>query len=205
MNPDDSESFEPEKDHTESGTGGKNEMMPYSNNKPRLIEAPHSASLQSAFIAACLQLNSSIVAPFIGDDEIFEDMEKDAFIQSLDNLFSIRRGRVGEVFNASYRITTCNGCSEGKGRAVHHFEFYHGNLKVPFSDFAYLIREEDAVVIDIFRCYSYDSACVIDLNLYNWDKELLASERLNWEILDEEDLNDPFEDDAEDDEPEDDV
>lgn len=165
-------------------------MPPYSHNKPGLIEAPYSASLQSAFIAACLQLNSSIVAPFIGDDEIFQDMEKADFIKSLDELFSKRRKTVGENFTSWYKITTCNGCKQGKGRAVHHFEFFQHNRKVPFSDFAYIIWEEDAVVIDIFRCYSYDSACVIEFNRYDADKDELVSEKMNWEILEDEDSED---------------
>ena len=173
-------------------------MKPESNHKPQLIEAPHSASLQSAFVAACQWLDSAMVAPLIGEDDVFEDKNKHDFIKSLDNLFRIRRNRVGERFTSSYRISTCTGCKEGMGRAVYHFEFYNGTQKVPYSDFAYLVMEEDSVVIDIFRCYSYDSACLIDVNVYDRDDELMGTEKMNFELFEDDFLNRRIDEDPED-------
>lgn len=180
-------------------------MIPESNNKPRLIEAPHSTCLQSAFIAACQWLDSSIVAPFIGEDDVFPDCKKTDFIKGLDELFSLRSKRIGERFSSSYRTTTCNGCSEGKGWSVYHFEFYQGKQNVQYSDFAFLIREECGVVIDIFRCYSYDSACLIDVNVFDEDDELVGTESINWELWEEGTTKNKTQEEDEDEDLEDDV
>ena len=163
--------------------------MQMHNDTPgnRPVSASHSEKLRMAFITACLKLDISGFASMMEDDDEFEDLPKPAFLKRLNYLFSMRRARIGDNFTAGYRLSTCTGCDQGKGHAVLHFEYFRNRQKIPFSDFAFLIHEETGVLVDIFRCWQYDSAYMMKIP-FGDDAEVGEAEWLNWEWVAENQL-----------------
>jgi len=52
-----------------------------------------------------------------------------------------------------------NGCPEGKGKLVKHFELVSDELHLEIDGFAFLIDTQNGLLKDIFRCYDY-AGCI---------------------------------------------
>jgi hypothetical protein len=94
------------------------------------------------FIESCLKLDASILEPLIDEYQLFQDLDKFSFLQSLKNLFDALKKK--NIANTYLKLAKCQGCQRGHIT----YEFY---AKGHFQ-FAYILFMENDFLIDIFRC-----------------------------------------------------
>ena len=97
------------------------------------------------FHEACEHLDASIFEPFIKEDDVFEDVGKWAFLQSLWDLFQESQHDL-ELNSVIRRQGTCKMCN--KGQAVTEY-LVPGTTMVLF---AYYFELKDGQLKDIYRC-----------------------------------------------------
>lgn len=94
------------------------------------------------FIKACINLDVSIFEPLIEENQLFQDLDKYRFLQSMKDLFDFMK--IQEIQKMELKLAKCQGCQ--CGHVTHEFHA-EGYLK-----FAYILLMEEDKLIDIFRC-----------------------------------------------------
>jgi hypothetical protein len=105
-------------------------------------ESNKSQLVMETFIDSCIKLDASIFEPLIDEDQLFQDLDKYSFLQSLKNLFDSLKTK--NIANTELKLAKCQGCQ--RGHITHEF-YANGHFQ-----FAYILFKEKDVLIDIFRC-----------------------------------------------------
>ena len=102
------------------------------------------------FIESFLNLDISILEPYISEEDVFENLDKYRFLAMINTTFKKYR----EVSHGNFKVinntTTCQFCSFGK--RVEHFEIYNTQTKKLIYEVGMLIDEQDGILVDIFHC-----------------------------------------------------
>lgn len=99
--------------------------------------------IHEKFIEACTHLDASIIEPFIDEDQIFEDVDKYRFLDSLKQNLDLAKEAGAEM--TTLRNGKCHGCELGHPTA----EFYSGDK----FQFSYIIKYDSSGSLeDIFQC-----------------------------------------------------
>ena len=106
------------------------------------------------FIESCMALDISIFEPYMSEDDVFEDLEKYEFLLQLRVLFTNLRMQTNSKFSITFYKTACNGCI--KGDPVLQFQVYSEDYESLKIDFGYTYIIKDGILIDIYKCLSYD-------------------------------------------------
>lgn len=114
----------------------------------------YSLALQKVFIASCLNLNASILEPYINEDDVFENKEKYLFLVELKKLFQPYQP-LRSILSVRREEKTCLGCSKGKNVVQFIISSFPDNKEV--FDFGFVIDTENGILKDIYRCYWYNS------------------------------------------------
>ena len=115
--------------------------------------------IEDKFIEACMNLDETIFAPLIDEDQYFEDLDKYRFLQTMKNVFD--RARWLKHSSVVPRKGVCTGCQGGHET----YEFKGEDMQHVFSYI--IIRNDDGFIEDIFQCmYSSGSGFVL------WPKDL---------------------------------
>ena len=114
----------------------------------------------ATFIDACEKLDASVFEPLIEEDQMFEDLDKYRFLESLKNVFD--RAKANKSSSVTLRKGACKGCQ--KGHDTHEFFSKNG------FEFAYILeRDANGELEDIFECamssgylIRYEELCCYD-------------------------------------------
>lgn len=119
-----------------------------------------SKFLERKFIESCLNLNTSLIEPYINANEIFENKEKYLFLSELNKLFQPYTPLISAL-SVRMENKTCLGCSRGK--RVLKFVIYSRDNSQEVIDFGFVIDAENGILKDIYRCWQYEqsSSCSI--------------------------------------------
>jgi hypothetical protein len=98
------------------------------------------------FIDACEKLDASLFEPLIEEeDQMFEDLDKYRFLESLKNVFDGVKAK--KASSVTLRYGSCKGCKNGI--AAHEFFSKNG------FEFAYILhRDANGELDDIFQCHA---------------------------------------------------
>ena len=110
--------------------------------------------LQQKFIEAVLELDATIVEPFIPEDIQFRDFDKHKLVEYLHRLFRIIKHKHPEDYRVEKSNLLCGICKYKKPLAG--FEVYTGVELKPYYRFAFYI-ETDAFgnTTEIIACHDF--------------------------------------------------
>ena len=115
----------------------------------------------ATFIDACEKLDASLFEPLIEEeDQMFEDLDKYRFLESLKNVFD--GVKANKAISVTLRKGACKGCQNGHD--THEFFSKNG------FEFAYILeRDANGELEDIFKCamssgylIRYEELCCYD-------------------------------------------
>ena len=131
-----------------------NEVIKLKINK-ETVTVEKSKEILNAFLEACINLDPSIFEPYMEEEDVFQCLDKWLFMDAFKKVLSGAKPHAidGEVLEI--REGTCKGCQRGKLA----YEFYNSKGKYCF---AYIIKEENEQVEDIFQC-NMNSGSLADL------------------------------------------
>lgn len=99
--------------------------------------------ITKSFIEACINLDASIFAPIVQEDDIFDELEKYRFLAFLSKQFDLAKAK--GIKKMIVKTGRCDLCARGHST----FEFYG---KSPKPEFAYVVEIKNGVVKNIFNC-----------------------------------------------------
>ena len=111
-----------------------------------------SQTVIGKFIEACINLDTSIIEPYINEDDIFESKEKYLFLAELKKLFRPYQP-LRNTLSIRKENNACLGCSRGKNVVQFIISSVPDNKEV--FDFGFVIDTEEGILKDIYRCYWY--------------------------------------------------
>lgn len=121
----------------------------------------NALKIKTKFIESCELLDASIFEPLIEEDQYFQDLDKYRFLQLLKDEFNLLRAK-GFV-RTTVIVGNCMGCQCGD----RVYQFYTNNV---YPAFAYIIKEENNQIVDIFMCNWSSGMQIVDLKvLENYD------------------------------------
>jgi hypothetical protein len=102
-------------------------------------------AIKETFIKACTSLDASLFEPLIDEEQVFENLDKYRFLDSMKTRFdNLKSKGVTEVF---FKKGACRFCMVGNKT----YEFY-SDKDFQTLEFAYAIVEKFTLVTDIFIC-----------------------------------------------------
>ena len=107
--------------------------------------------LQQKFIEAAMELDASIVEPFIPEDMFLQNLDKFRFLAFLKKMFNTIRHIHPENYRVELANFQCNMCNFKKPLAG--FEVFAGEELKPFERFAFYVETDDnGTTKDIYIC-----------------------------------------------------
>lgn len=107
--------------------------------------------LHQKFIEAALNLDVSIVEPFIPEEMMLQDLSKYNFLSVLKEHFESIERQHPEDWRIELSNFTCGHCNPGKPLAG--FEAYAGNALLPYARFGYFVESSiQGETKDIYIC-----------------------------------------------------
>ena len=107
--------------------------------------------LHQKFIEASLELDVSILEPFIPEDMELQDLDKYRFLASLKDHFDSIWQQHPEEWRVELADLTCGFCNRGKPLAG--FAVYAGCEFIPYEKFGFFIEEDEkGITKDIYIC-----------------------------------------------------
>lgn len=135
----------------------KNKIITSSERKiqnSKIAEEISIDILHQKFIEAALELDASIVEPFIPEDMQLQDMDKYPFLASLKDHFDSIWQQHPENWRVELADLTCGFCNRGKPLAG--FAVYAGCEFMPYEKFGYFIEEDEkGITKDIYICKGF--------------------------------------------------
>ena len=124
-------------------------------SRQRKVEVVYSKDiLHQKFIEAGLELDASIVEPFIPEDMILQDLDKYRFLENLQGHFDSIWQKHPEDYRVELADFICIGCQGGEPLAS--FEVFDGINLAPYEKFAYYVQTDDnGKTVDIFCCFLF--------------------------------------------------
>ena len=107
--------------------------------------------LQQKFIEAAMELDASIVEPFIPEDMMLQNLDKYRFLAFLHNMFECIWHKHPEDYRIELANFQCSSCNFKKPLAG--FEVFAGGELKPFERFAFYVETDDnGTTKDIYIC-----------------------------------------------------
>lgn len=109
--------------------------------------------LHQKFIEAALQMDASIVEPYIPEDMQLQDLDKYMFLAYLQDVFESIWQKHPEDYRVEAAEFRCGYCVKGTPLAA--FAVYSGVEHIPYAKFGYVIETDaNGITTDIYICTS---------------------------------------------------